>query len=535
MAIYKNYVLKQGDTVEGLAQKYLGGISRASDIIALNRLRYPYISDDSYQKLGPPVASGSLNIPIQSGDTSVNVGSYIANGTLAQSALSKQSVFFLRTIGFYGAIIQDRLSIKGYYPYSVTELSSDGVTYNVVPAGTLQLDTPVISPPSTSAFDEGMLSVENNAVFIGSIAGNILTVDSVSSGHIAIGMQIHNSNILSPLFVTAYLNVNGDIGTYQLSGTTNVSSDLFIAKIPSSATLASRNYYVRYSYESLSGETLAGPLRTEESNGAAIPVALTSFSAGLKQLLVVSAPVNWPNNVVGIKIYIGLSPNTEVHQGTFTKPTDFIIEPVSGFTFLSSGPPKINTATLGFLNSYSIGTRFSIHENPDALNTQVLGTGDTILLPALVPPRSQLIVNSALSNQFIDELGTDIKLDANGRISFDGSAGVDLTTISGIANVKQSIKGRLVTRINELRTQPRFGNYSLNQLGTKYSPNFLLIIETALIETLKKEPRISSINSIKVRYDARSGSVVINNLSIRITYEGTSASDITFDPIALPI
>lgn len=535
MPIYKNYVIKQGDTIESIAQKFLGDVSRSTEIVSLNRLRFPYISDDVYDQLTPAKATGTLNVPISAGDLSVNLASYVANGIISQSALTSQSVFFVRTVGQYGSLVQDELPIKLYYPYDVTELNKDGVTYSVVSAGTLKFDARILSSPSTSAFAEGMLASTDSAAFVGSISGNTLYVSSMISGYISIGMQLFASNITSTITVTGNINGNGSTGTYTISSSISLASTQITATIPLGTFLASRNYYVRYTYQTISGETLPSPLRIEESNGAAIPVAFPSSTTGIFNLLAISAPLVWPYGATSVRVYIGNTPGKEVFQGTLKTPSDVLVEPVAGFTFTNSAPPSVNTAYVGFNYSYSVGTKFSIHENPQSVETQVLKTGSIILLPTIVPPRSQLIVNNALSNQFIDELGTDIRIDSSGFLTFDGSAGVDLTTVTGIENVKQSIRGRILTKINELKTQPQFGNFALDQIGAKYSANFLLIVKSALIQTLKKEPRITSIDGMNVTYNAATGSVLVNNLSLRLTSDGTSASDITFEPIALPI
>lgn len=535
MATYKSYVLVQGDTVEQLAQKFLGDVSRAAEIISLNRLRSPFISDDPYDQLGPVVASAPLASPLTFGASSLDCSYYVSAGLINQSTLMPQSTFFIRSTQKNGEIIQDKFSIKLYYPYDISELSPDGSTYSVVPAGTLKFDTPIVSSPTTSAYDEGMLQTTSYAVFSGYINGTTLTVSRMISGNLALGMVLSGSNVPSNVTIIGNINSTGGVGTYTISQTLSLSEATFTTSIPSNTSLPARNYYVRYSYQTISGETLPGPYRIEESNGAAIPLALQNSAVGDSRLLVVSAPLTWPSGVISVRVYIGTRPGADVLQGTLYNTTDLLVEPTAGFSYNQSPPPSVNSAYLGLVHSYSIGTKFSIHDNSSALNTQVLRTGSTILLPSLVPPRAQLVVNNASSNQFIDELGTDLKLDGNGFLTFDGSAGVDLTTVSGINNVRQSVKGRLLTRMNELKTQPKFGNGALEQIGAKYSAAFLQIVKTSLVETLKKEPRIVSIGGMRLTYDSAIGSVIINNLSLQITNDGTSAYDITFEPIALPI
>ena len=61
---YKTYNVLQGDTVQTIAQTTLGTMFAWTDIVAYNKLRYPYISDEY---LGPHVATigDELIIPIE--------------------------------------------------------------------------------------------------------------------------------------------------------------------------------------------------------------------------------------------------------------------------------------------------------------------------------------------------------------------------------------------------------------------------------------------------------------------------------------
>lgn len=57
---FQTRTISQGDTIEALALVALGTTDRTAELVALNRLRWPYISDDPAQKLGTPLETRHL-------------------------------------------------------------------------------------------------------------------------------------------------------------------------------------------------------------------------------------------------------------------------------------------------------------------------------------------------------------------------------------------------------------------------------------------------------------------------------------------
>lgn len=532
MALYKNYIIKQGETLESISQKFFGTVNRSSDLIPLNKLRYPYISDNVIDQLGPKRASASLSSPIAVGATSINLASFVSSGKISSSVLTPQSVFFIQSSTTNGEIVYEKFPILSYYPFNVTELNNDGITNSSVAAGTVKFDTSFISSPTQDVVTSGLVSTTTFCKFTGSAVGSLLTVSDISSGIISIGMTLSGTNIPSNTVITGKITGTGGVGTYTINTSLSFSSLSIMATIPGSSVIATRSYYIRYTYVSVSGETLPSPYLLNETSGAAIPYVLTSTN---RNLLVVSPPVVWPTGAIAVRVYIGTTPQQETYQATFSSINDLYVEPVSGIVTSSVPVPTSNTSKLGFQNSYNVGTPFFIFDNPTTLNSKVLKTGDTIIIPSTISPKSQIINNNAKLDQFIDTLGVDLKLDSSGFLTFDGESGADLSTVTSVNNVKQAILGRLVTKLQTLSTQPNYGNTALSLLGAKYSANFLSIIRTAIIQTVKRESRISSIDNIAVSYDSATGSVIVKNLALKITRDGTSGSEVTFSPIALPI
>lgn len=61
---YIEYRITQADTLESVASRFLGSPDRWVEIARLNRLRYPFISDDPSQQYGPSITTGALTTAI---------------------------------------------------------------------------------------------------------------------------------------------------------------------------------------------------------------------------------------------------------------------------------------------------------------------------------------------------------------------------------------------------------------------------------------------------------------------------------------
>jgi hypothetical protein len=57
---FRTYAVRQGDSLESIAEDQLGDSARWREIAAINRLRYPYVSDHAGDWYGPRLSSGLL-------------------------------------------------------------------------------------------------------------------------------------------------------------------------------------------------------------------------------------------------------------------------------------------------------------------------------------------------------------------------------------------------------------------------------------------------------------------------------------------
>ena len=151
MAIFTNYKIKQNDTLPLIAQRFLGDSSRWIDIVSLNNLRYPYITEDVYESIGIAKAYGNLTAPLYIGSSSTNILDYINSGEIPPSLLTSNAIFFLRRYTNNGDYVHDTFLIDSYYPNTVQiQKGSELMTYT---AGTVSFVSTQIAAPPFNAND----------------------------------------------------------------------------------------------------------------------------------------------------------------------------------------------------------------------------------------------------------------------------------------------------------------------------------------------------------------------------------------------
>jgi phage baseplate assembly protein W len=69
----RRIVVRQGDTLEGVAAQYLGYVGRWREMVPLNRLRQPFISDRPADWFGAPLTTGILGADLAAGDEAVTI------------------------------------------------------------------------------------------------------------------------------------------------------------------------------------------------------------------------------------------------------------------------------------------------------------------------------------------------------------------------------------------------------------------------------------------------------------------------------
>lgn len=94
--------------------------------------------------------------------------------------------------------------------------------------------------------------------------------------------------------------------------------------------------------------------------------------------------------------------------------------------------------------------------------------------------------------------GADIYLDENADIKLNYQD--DFITISGKNNLKQAIASRMKIGTGELTLHPNYGTELIPIIGKINNSLLLSEIRQKVRKALIQEPRVETINSIKVKY-----------------------------------
>lgn len=133
MAKITHLKLRDGDTLEFIAGKYLADPSRWTDIVELNQLRSPFISNDHVDQLGPILTFDELTEDIPAGSTT------IALPLLTPSLAVKHGTFHLHQLQPDGQVVCNNLTLAGpgvLLSDSSTQLSFTTATTTTFVAGT---------------------------------------------------------------------------------------------------------------------------------------------------------------------------------------------------------------------------------------------------------------------------------------------------------------------------------------------------------------------------------------------------------------
>lgn len=489
MANYKNYVVHSSETLSEIAYRELGHESAVKDLVSINRLRYPYISDNPRHQFGKELASFSLLEPANSGSSNIKIPrSYIINDAIRESFLYPGNYVYFSSFADNGDVIHDAMEIERYYPY---EEIADGSL--LIPEGTLEFATEKIAAPQFSMNQSGL-------VFI-------------------------SKPTLSTWPSTYYLD-------------TQVGSSGLVELLPTVAGY----YYFAYTFVAENGkETPCSPFQSffEASTGKYKPEYLHITSQNILDgyRIVIKSPSSFPGGVKSIRAYAAYSdpnissaetpPNLTFKKEFFAANEFLVVSSVSA----GQSPPITNFAKTGLNFSYKVGSKISFFEPPNTLPSSVLKTGDILRIP-VTSSDSYGLINTFSSESFLNPFGTDIALDEYGYISFTGNYSRDILTVTGRKNVLQALNNRLKTYVGQMSLQPEFGNLALGRIGSSFSISILSTVEAMCVNCVLSDPRVSSVKSIEVSFDTKNSAISVGNFSIELK---TVGSVINLSPFAINI
>lgn len=107
MTRYVDYHIVRGDTLESIALATLGDAGRWRLLAALNRLRYPFISDDQIQQYGSP-----LDTIVTSAGISIGATTYTLPLPVTANEWLKGNVFYIQKVAADGSILYDALTLS---------------------------------------------------------------------------------------------------------------------------------------------------------------------------------------------------------------------------------------------------------------------------------------------------------------------------------------------------------------------------------------------------------------------------------------
>lgn len=133
--------------------------------------------------------------------------------------------------------------------------------------------------------------------------------------------------------------------------------------------------------------------------------------------------------------------------------------------------------------------------------------GDSIIVP--------IGTAAAISQSPVDILGKDVELSGGEFMFLNG----DLSTLSGADNLRQALKHRINTDIDELITHPDYGCNASVAIGMGVVPIVAMMLAGYIQRALKQEPRIATIDNIKA---ASSGDAI--NIDVSVTSVGDNTA-----------
>mgnify|MGYP003328823512 CR=1 FL=1 len=485
MPEYKDYVVNGIETISEIAQKQLGYTNAISDLILINKLRYPYISDNPKDQLGKEIARIPLSQSISFGDHGFSIPlSDLSSANVTTQQINSGDVLFFSENYLNGDMIHDLMYVESV----LLNLPNNSIE--------ITFDTEKISAPLYSMQEYGLVFIANR---------------------------------------------NSTTGNYAWPTELNLQSS-----IPANISDSGR-YYFSYSYVDYSGnETFSSPIKIffDPLSSSYKPefLSLTTEDIINGYQFIIRSPSVFPTGVDKVNVYISKfdltsaapsSTPTQSLQFTFDAPNMY--KEISSLVFstqtIVQNRAQYSLARIGITHSYKTGSYFGLYAPLNSLNTKVLKSGDILKIPTSRTSTSSTIGTFA-SDSFTNTYGIDIMLDDYGQISFSGQNSNDLTTVKGVFNVKQALNNRLQTYVGQITTQPRYGNLALGKLGSKFSNSNLTKVQRMCVECVMSDPRVKNVKSVDVQYDFNSGSIIVSNFSIELMQIG---STISLSPVTIPI
>ena len=120
------YTVMDGDQVENVALRTLGSATRWRDLVAFNRLRAPYFSNDPRDFFGVTLAAGTLAGPLAQGASLVPLAAVAVNGP-NPALVDVGGTLLLTTTDSTGALVWDIVTCASYSAVTAAVTVAAGV------------------------------------------------------------------------------------------------------------------------------------------------------------------------------------------------------------------------------------------------------------------------------------------------------------------------------------------------------------------------------------------------------------------------
>jgi phage baseplate assembly protein W len=198
-------------------------------------------------------------------------------------------------------------------------------------------------------------------------------------------------------------------------------------------------------------------------------------------------------------------------------------------TWYGTPLPAGDTVVLdgGMGHIYPTGTQVFGYPSTVNSTSQVVGTGDVLLLPRAAGNAQTLSIRQ---EELVDVFGTDLALDPNGFLTLTNR---DATTVAGAQNLGQALTIRLRTEQGELPLHPAFGNPALAAIGSVV-PQLEATVYAGVIQTLVADPRVARVQGVAAQ---RVGDAITVTLQVltRDTSTTVSLADLLLTPFSTDV
>ena len=263
------------------------------------------------------------------------IGGYVTNSSYNQSSSTTSSEYiWIQTKTWFSqfSVTQgDRIVLGNLsYPSAITASTTDFLTYLQRPAGHVVVDVGQSTSP--------------NAVFVATASTTTLTVSSITSGTITVGMTFFSGATQNT--ITAFGTGSGGVGTYTLANSLTLGSSTTLVGTAITTIIVCSASTTTLTVLSVTSGTVAIGMLLNTATGGAITAQLTGTPGGVGTYTITS-------QTIAAGTTVGLTPTFAVFVGNISAFTLTVSSSISGTIVPGM---TLNTVAGGTILSQTSGT-----------------------------------------------------------------------------------------------------------------------------------------------------------------------------------